>query len=80
LAEPAGERLAEPAVQQAIREGLAGRLGRVPELVLDAPPSAPGKANRATMADVRNQTLEALYRQEPRLQKAVEELDLELMD
>jgi len=80
VAEPAGERLAEPAVQQAIREGLAGRLGRVPELVLDAPSSAQTKAARATEAEVRDQTLKALYRQEPRLQKAVEELDLELMD
>jgi DNA polymerase-3 subunit gamma/tau len=80
VAEPAGERLAEPAVQQAIREGLAGRLGWVPELVLDAPAPAPAKANRATKAEVHDDTLKALYRQEPRLQKAVEELDLELMD
>jgi hypothetical protein len=80
LAEPAGERLAEPAVQQAIREGLADRLGRIPELVLDAPSVAPGRSNRATKAEVHDDTLKALYRQEPRLQKAVEELDLELMD
>jgi DNA polymerase-3 subunit gamma/tau len=80
VAEPAGERLAEPAVQQAIREGLARRLGRMPELVLDGASPAPAKATRATKAEVHDDTLKALYRQEPRLQKAVEELDLELMD
>jgi DNA polymerase-3 subunit gamma/tau len=80
LAEPAGERLGEPAVQQAIREGLAGRLGRSPELVFDAPSSTRPKAARPTEAEVRDQTLKALFRQEPSLEKAVEELDLELMD
>jgi hypothetical protein len=84
IATPASERLTEPAVQHAIREGLAGRLGRVPELVFEgastgAPP-VPALSPRVTEADVRDHALKALYRQEPRLQKAVEELDLELME
>jgi DNA polymerase-3 subunit gamma/tau len=80
IASPASERLAEPIVQNAIREGLAARLGRVPELVLEALAPAPAKPVRVTEAEVRDHALKALYRQEPRLQKAVEELDLELMD
>jgi DNA polymerase-3 subunit gamma/tau len=80
LAEPAAERLAEPAVIEAIREGLAPHLGRAPRLVVT--PSSPGAsgARRVTAEEVRDDALKALYRQEPRLQRAVEELDLELMD
>jgi hypothetical protein len=33
-----------------------------------------------TEEEVREDTMRALFRQEPRLQRAVEELDLELMD
>ena len=80
VAVPALDRLVEPAVQQAIRDGLAAHLGRVPELVVDAPGSAPAKAARTTEAEVRDHALKALYRREPRLQRAVEELDLELME
>ncbi|MEQ1858268.1 MAG: hypothetical protein ABL963_17585, partial [Longimicrobiales bacterium] len=80
VAVPANERLAEPAVQHAIREGLSRHLGRVPELVLDTPGATRAKGSRVTKAEVRDHTLQALYRQEPRLQKAVEELDLELME
>jgi hypothetical protein len=80
IAPPASERLAEPAVQSAIREGLAARLGRAPELVFEVLAAAPAKTPRVTEAEVRRHALEALYRQEPRLQKAVEELDLELME
>jgi hypothetical protein len=80
IAPPASERLAEPAVQHAIREGLTSRLGRVPELVLEGLAPAQTKAARVTEAEVRDHALKALYRQEPRLQKAVEELDLELME
>jgi hypothetical protein len=77
---PASERLAEPTVQHAIRDGLAPFLGRTPEFVLDAPGATKAKGSRVTNAEVRDDTLKALYRQEPRLQKAVEELDLELME
>ena len=40
----------------------------------------PAKPQRVTEAEVRDHVLKALYRQEPRLQRAVEELDLELME
>jgi hypothetical protein len=80
LAEPAAERLAEPAVMEAVREGLAPYLGRAPRLVVGAPSTGPEALRRVTEEEVRDDTLKALYRQEPRLQRAVEELDLELMD
>jgi hypothetical protein len=76
----ASERLLEPTVQHAIREGLAPFLGRVPDLLLDTPGATKAKGSRVTNAEVRDDTLRALYRQEPGLQKAVEELDLELME
>jgi DNA polymerase-3 subunit gamma/tau len=80
VAVPALDRLREPAVQQAIREGLARHLGRTPELVLDESDAPATKGARVTEAEVRDHTLSALYRQEPRLKRAVEELDLELME
>jgi len=80
VAVPASERLREPAVQNAIREGLAPFLGRPAELVLEAPEAPRQKGPRVTEAEVRDHTLTAMYSQEPRLQKAVEELDLELME
>jgi hypothetical protein len=48
--------------------------------VVDTPSGAPAKAARVTEAEVRDHALKALYRREPRLQQAVEELDLELME
>ena len=80
LAEPAAERLADPSTLQAIREGLAAHLGRLPKVIVDGRPADRGLGARVTDAEVREDTLRALFRQEPRLQRAVEELDLELMD
>jgi hypothetical protein len=80
VAAPAADRLLEPSVQQAIRDGLAAHLGRVPDLVVDEPSGPARTAARVTEAEVRDDALKALYRQEPRLQRAVEELDLELME
>jgi hypothetical protein len=77
LAEPAAERLGEPTTLRAIREGLAPHVGRLPNVVVDR---GRGPSGRVTDAEVRDDTLKALFRQEPRLQRAVEELDLELMD
>lgn len=77
---PAAERIARPAVLAEVAEGLAPWLGRRPRLSVeearvDADPPA-----RVTPDEVRADTLKALYRQEPRLERAVVELDLELMD
>jgi DNA polymerase III subunit gamma/tau len=80
LAAPAGERLADAGVLREVREGLAAHLGRAPELVVEETGSPQATARRVSEADARQDALKALYRQEPRLRRAVEELDLELMD
>ena len=77
---PAVERLAQAAIIDDIRRGLAPYLGRAPELEIRAEEEPPGGAARLSEEAVREDTLHALYRQEPRLRRAVEELDLELMD
>ena len=80
LAEPAAERMADPATLRTIREGLAPHVGRLPDVVIERGDKERAAGGRVTDAEVRNDTLNALYRQEPRLRRAVEELDLELMD
>jgi DNA polymerase-3 subunit gamma/tau len=76
---PALERLTEAATLDAIREGIAPYLGRPPAVIVTVPPvDAPDR--RIGREEVRADTLRALYRKEPRLERAVEELDLELMD
>ncbi|MBT8489199.1 MAG: DNA polymerase III subunit gamma/tau [Gemmatimonadetes bacterium] len=77
---PAAERLDEPAVRASIAEGLARHLGHRPELRVEALGEAPDPERRVTVEEVRSDTLKALFRQEPRLERAVQELDLELMD
>jgi len=80
LAPPATERLADRAVMEAIREAFSPYLGRPARLVLEVASAAPPPTRRVTEQEVRTDTLKALYRQEPRLERAVQELDLELMD
>ena len=77
---PATERLRTSAVLAEVRRGLEPHLGRVPDLVLGSPAETAPEAMRVTEEEVRGNTLSALFRQEPRLREAVEELDLELMD
>jgi hypothetical protein len=77
---PAVERLAQTAVVEEIRSGLAHYLGYVPEVRVEPPREGPENARRVTQNEVREHTLQALFRQEPRLERAVEELDLELME
>jgi DNA polymerase-3 subunit gamma/tau len=77
---PAVDRLSDPVVLGQLKDGLAPYLGRRPELVINTPASDPGSASRITEEEVREDTLKALYRKEPRLERAVQELDLELMD
>jgi hypothetical protein len=80
---PAVDRLDEAPVQEDIRAGLAPYLGRslrirvVPQGHSAGPA---GQARRIGRAEVRADTLKALFRKEPRLERAVEELDLELME
>ena len=77
---PAVERLGQPTVIEAIREGMTPFLGRRPVLRVQAPQGTQGSAERVTREEVQADTLKALYRQEPRLERAVKELDLELME
>ena len=77
---PASERIGEATVRATISRGLSPYLGRPVTLAAassDSPVEGPA---RVTEDEVREDTLKALYRQEPRLEKAVQELDLELMD
>jgi len=77
---PAVERLGRSAVIDQMRSGLTPYLGRAPVLVIRTGEEPKVGAGRLTEEAVREDTLRALYRQEPRLRRAVEELDLELMD
>ncbi len=77
---PAVERLRQPTVIEAIREGMTPFLGRRPVLRVEMPQSTQASPERVTREEVHADTLKALYRQEPRLERAVEELDLELME
>ena len=77
---PASERIGEATVRATISRGLSPYVGRPVTLAAassDSPVEGPA---RVTEDEVREDTLKALYRQEPRLEKAVQELDLELMD
>ena len=76
---PAVERLAEPSMQEEIRRGLGPYLARAVKLVVEVPTHT-AAPSRVTETEVKEDTMRALYRQEPRLRRAVEELDLELMD
>jgi DNA polymerase-3 subunit gamma/tau len=77
---PAMERLGRSAVIEAIREGMTPFLGRMPILRVALPEDDRGGGGRITREEVHADTLKALYRQEPRLERAVKELDLELME
>jgi len=77
---PAVDRLGQATVIEAIREGMTPFLGRRPVLRVDAPNSDRARPDRVSREEVHADTLKALYRQEPRLERAVEELDLELME
>jgi len=77
---PTADRLREPAILDRIRTGLTPYVGRTPELAVLEPETASETVQRVSRDEVREDTLNALFRQEPRLRRAVEELDLELMD
>ena len=74
------DRLGQATVIEAIREGMTPFLGRRPVLRVDAPNSDRARPDRVSREEVHADTLKALYRQEPRLERAVEELDLELLE
>ena len=77
---PAEERMADPRVRAMLETGLTPHLGHRARIVLAqvGGPARPGP--RISQEVVRSDTLKALLRKEPRLERAVEELDLELME
>ncbi|MHB1192513.1 MAG: DNA polymerase III subunit gamma/tau [Longimicrobiales bacterium] len=77
---PASERLADPAVLEQVRSALSSRLGRPVQVRVSASQGETQPPPRIGREEVRADTLKSLYRKEPRLEKAVEELDLELME
>ena len=77
---PAAERLEDVSVLDDIRRGITPFLGRAPEIVVERATGEAEAKGRVTRSEALEDTLRALYRQEPRLERAVEELDLELMD
>ena len=80
LAGPAVERLGRPEILAEIRSGLETYLAAAPTIDVEVEEPGAGNARRVTQNEVREDTMRALIRQEPRLERAVEELDLELME
>ena len=80
LPSPAVERLSDSGVMEEIGDGLAPYLGRRSPVRVVLPERADAPSARISQEEVRTDTLKSLYRKEPRLRKAVEELDLELME
>ena len=80
LPSPAVERLSDSGVMEEIGDGLAPYLGRRSPVRVVLPEGAVAPSARISQEEVRTDTLKSLYRKEPRLRKAVEELDLELME
>jgi hypothetical protein len=77
---PATERLSDAGILDQISAGLAPYLGRRAQVRVAVSGQAQTPAARISQDEVRADTLKSLYRKEPRLEKAVEELDLELME
>ena len=76
---PALERLREPVVLHQVSSALSAQLGRGVRVVARAA-DAPVDGGRITQETVRQDRLRELIAREPVLERAVEELDLELLD
>jgi hypothetical protein len=81
---PAGpglERLEDPAARSALQEALGVLMREEPEIVVRASGGDPAsRKERISPEAVRSDRMKDLIKQEPRLQHAVDELDLELLD
>lgn len=79
---PAEDRIAQTGVLAQIAEALSPYLGRTVrlEVLVGSGGETPLAEKRITTEEVKKDTLKALYREEPRLERAVQELDLELME
>jgi hypothetical protein len=84
LPEPAVERLRQSSTERtALKLALGEGMGRVVELrfrVLETAAPGVASAGRVTPETVRETRLKELVNQEPTLARAVQELDLELLD
>jgi DNA polymerase-3 subunit gamma/tau len=81
---PAGpglERLEDPSARRTLEKALGGLMNAELEVVVRASDDgAPGPRERVSPEAVRNDRMKGLVKREPRLQHAVDELDLELLD
>lgn len=81
---PAGpglERLEDPSARRALQKALGGLMHAEPEIVFQASgDGAPARSERISPETVQKDRMKGLIKQEPRLQHAVDELDLELLD
>ena len=81
---PAGpglERLEDPAARRTLQKALGGLMNTEPEIVVRASgDDAAPRRERISPEAVRKDRMKGLIQREPRLQHAVDELDLELLD
>ena len=81
---PAGpglERLEHPSARRALQKALGGLMHAEPEIVFQASgDGAPARSERISPETVQKDRMKSLIKEEPRLQHAVDELDLELLD
>jgi DNA polymerase-3 subunit gamma/tau len=82
---PGLERLEDPSAKRALQEALGRLMNSEPEIVLRAsgegvPDGALPQPERISPEMVRKDRMKGLIKREPRLQSAVDELDLELLD
>ena len=81
---PAGpglERLEDSSARSALQKALWALMDAEPEIVVRASgDDTSSRRERISPESVRNDRMKGLIKQEPRLQRAVDELDLELLD
>ena len=78
---PALERVRDPAVLQSLRAELGRHVSAPVDLRVIAPEAAaPAEPERVSQEVVSRTRLQELLKREPALRRAVEELDLELLD
>jgi DNA polymerase III subunit gamma/tau len=78
---PAHERLSEPVSRRTVIDALRVRMGSEPELVVRMKRAgSTGETGRVTRETVKADRLRTLVEREPLLKRAVEELDLELIE
>ncbi len=81
---PAGpglERLEDPSARRALQKALGRLMHAEPEIVFQASgDGAPARSERISPETVQKDRMKGLIKREPRLQHAVDELDLELLD